>query len=293
MDFRAIFRPQGLRPLSYLLACAFPWAVTVPAHGFPPAPHYTLYGIVRDQVGQTITADHAEVVLLKGSQETGRTPITSGVRLDQNYELHMRLDQNRGGTTLYTEKAVPTQSPYSLAVDIGGIRYYPIEVTGNLTTGKGGERVRLDLNLGQDSDGDGLPDIWEQWQLYQAGLNPDDNGNWPINLIDRNGDYDHDGISNWLEYVAGTFAGDATERFALEIKGKTATHARFAFFGITGKTYTIESTTDMKKWTRIPFSVGPVAAAGSPSWQAQDVAIVSAFTATGAGANQFYRLTVR
>lgn len=262
-------------------------------HAFPPAPPYTLYGTVRDQVGQTVVADYAEVVLLKGSQEMGRTPINSGVRLDQNYELHVRLDQNRSGTTLYTEKAVATQSSYSLAVDIGGVRYYPIEVAGNLTAGKGGERVRLDLTLGQDSDGDGLPDVWEQWQLYQAGLYPDENGNWPINLIDRNGDYDHDGISNWLEYVAGTFAGDATERFALEIKEKTASHARFAFFGITGKTYTIEASPDMKTWARVPFSVGTATAAGSPSWQAQDVAIVSAFSTTGANTNQFYRLTVR
>ena len=289
---RAISRSRRQLPILHLLTSGLCWFAAGSAQGFPPAPYFALYGTVRDQVGQTVTADQAEVVLLKGTQEMGRTPITSGARLDQNYELHMRLDQNRGGTTLYTEKAVATQSPYSLAVDIGGVRYYPIEVAGNLTTGKGGERVRLDLNLGQDSDGDGLPDVWEQWQLYQAGLYPDENGNWPINLIDRNGDFDHDGTSNWLEYVAGTFAGDATERFALEIKEKTATYARFAFFGIIGKTYTIEATTDMKTWARVPFSIG-TAAAGSPSWQAQDVAIVSAFTATGAGANQFYRLSVR
>ena len=39
---------------------------------FPPAPHYTLYGIVRDQVGQRVTAEGAEVVLLRGSAEIGR-----------------------------------------------------------------------------------------------------------------------------------------------------------------------------------------------------------------------------
>ena len=292
MAIRAISSSRCHLPIYQLLTCGLCWFAAVPAQGFPPVPFFALYGTVRDQVGQTVTADHAEVVLLKGIQEVSRTPITSGARLDQNYELHVRLDQNRGGTTLYTEKAVATQSPYSLAVDIGGVRYYPIEVAGNLTTGKGGERVRLDLNLGQDSDGDGLPDVWEQWQLYQAGLYPDDSGNWPIGLIDHNGDYDQDGISNWLEYVAGTFAGDASERFALEIKEKGATHTRFAFFAITGKTYTIEASPDMRTWARVPFSVG-TAAAGSPSWQSQDVAIVSAFTATGAGSNQFYRLSVR
>lgn len=149
------------------------------------------------------------------------------------------------------------------------------------------------MTLGEDADKDGLPDVWEQWQLYQAGLFPDENGNWDLSLIDRNGDFDHDGMSNWLEYVAGTFAGDATERFALEIKEKTETHTRFAFFAITGKTYTIEASPDMKTWSRIPFSVGAAPAAGSSSWQSGEVGIVTAFTAAGEGSNQFFRLSVR
>lgn len=263
-----------------------------PAWAFPPAPYYTLYGTVRDQVGQTITAQGATVILFKGSQEMGRTPINSGARLDQNYELNARIDQNRGGTTLYSEKALVAQGSFSMAVDIGGSRYYPIEVAGTLTAGKGGERVRLDLTLGQDSDGDGLPDVWEQWQLYQAGKNPDEDGNWPIHLIDKDGDLDGDGTSNWLEYLAGTFAGDATERFALDIKEKTATSARFSFYAITGKTYTIETSTDLKNWTRVPFSVGQPSA-GAQSWKAADVGVVSAFASAASGDRQLYRLTVR
>jgi len=77
---------------------------------FPPAPYYTLYGAVRDQVGQTVTAEGAEVILLKGGVEVGRTPITSSL-IDRNYELNMRLDQARSGTTFYTDKATPISSP--------------------------------------------------------------------------------------------------------------------------------------------------------------------------------------
>ena len=68
---------------------------------FPPAPYYTLYGMVRDQVGQTVTAEGAEVILLKGGVEVGRTPITS-TRIDHSYELNIRIDQIRSGTTFYT-----------------------------------------------------------------------------------------------------------------------------------------------------------------------------------------------
>jgi hypothetical protein len=265
--------------------------ITGIASAFPPAPYYTLYGMVRDQVGQTVTAEGAVVILLKGGVEVGRTPITSNV-LGQSYELNMRIDQNRSGTTFYNEKAVAAGGLFSMVVSMNGEFFYPIEVSGNLTAGRGGERVRLDLTLGEDKDKDGLPDVWEAWQLYQAGFYPDDNGNWDLSLIDRNGDFDGDGQSNWLEYLAGTFAGDATEVFSMAIKEKLATHVRLEFFGITGKVYTIESSADMKVWTRVPFAVG-APGAGNNAHQASDVGIVSAFTAPRGTTSEFYRLSVR
>lgn len=261
------------------------------AMAFPPAPYYTLYGMVRDQVGQTVTAEGAQVILLKGGVEVGRTPITS-TQIDQSYELNMRIDQNRSGTTFYTEKAVAAGGLFSLVVSMNGALFYPIEVSGNLTAGKGSERVKLDLTLGEDTDGDGLPDVWEAWQLYQAGLYPDENGDWDLTLIDRDGDFDGDGQSNWLEYIAGTFAGDATETFGMTIKEKLEDSVRLEFFGITGKVYTIESSADMKVWTRVPFAVG-TPGTGNNAHQAGDVGIVSAFTAPRFTANEFYRLSVR
>ena len=275
----------------------FAWAfalllfVVAPLRAFPPAPYYTLYGSVRDQVGQTLTAEGAVLILLKGGVEIGRTPITN-LQLDQNYELNIRIDANRSGTTIYSEKALSAQGQFSLVVEMNGSLFYPIEVAGTLTAGKGGERVRLDLNLGEDSDGDGLPDIWEQWQLYQAGHYPDGNGVWPLHLIDRNGDLDGDGLSNYLEYLAGTFAGDATEKFDLAIKEKSDTDVRFEFYAITGKTYTIERSSDVKTWTRVPFAIG-APALGASSFSASDVGILSAFATPGASDKEFYRLTVR
>ena len=257
------------------------------ASAFPPAPYYTLYGVVRDQVGQTVTAEGAEVILLKGGVEVGRTPITSN-RIDQSYELNMRLDQNRTGTTFYTDKAIAASGLFSLVVSMNGVLFYPIEVSGNLTAGKGGERVKLDLTLGEDLDKDGLPDTWEAWQLYQAGVeNYED-----LTLLDKNGDFDKDGQSNLLEYIAGTFAGDATETFGLTIKEKLPQSVRFEFYGITGKVYTIESSLDMKTWTRVPFAVG-APGTGSTGYQATDVSVVSAFTAPRSGSSEFYRLSVR
>lgn len=264
---------------------------TCVSSAFPPAPYYTLYGMVRDQVGQTVTAEGAVVILLKGGVEVGRTPITSN-RLDQSYELNLRLDQNRSGTTFYSEKAVAAGGLFSVVVSMNGALFYPIEVSGNLTAGKGGERVKLDLTLGEDRDRDGLPDTWEAWQLYQAGLFPDENGEWDLSLIDPNGDFDKDGQGNLLEYIAGTFAGDATETFSLTIKEKLPESVRLEFYGITGKVYTLESTLDMKTWTRVPFAVG-APGAGNNAHQADEVGIVTVFTAPRGTTSEFYRLSVR
>ena len=279
--------------LKYIARCPGLLALLVGgvAQAFPPAPYYTLYGMVRDQVGQTVTAEGAEVILLKGGAEVGRTPITLS-QLDQSYELNIRIDQNRSGTAFYTDKAVAAQGLFSLVISMNGELFYPIEVSGNLTAGKGAERVRLDLTLGEDKDKDGLPDTWEAWQLYQAGLSPNDNGDWDLSLIDKNGDFDKDGQSNLFEYIAGTFAGDATERFGLSIKEKLPESVRFEFFAITGKVYTIESTLDMKSWTRVAFAVG-AAGAGNAAYQATNVAVVSAFAAPRSAIKEFYRLSVR
>ena len=264
------------------------------AQGFPPAPYYTLHGIVRDQTGQVVRVENAAVVLFKGAVEADRAAIGPLAQPDKNYELSVRIDQARPATTLYNNGAVAAQGQFSLMVEMGGQRYYPIEVSGNLTAGKGGEHVRMDLTLGEDLDRDGLPDAWEQWQLYQAGRFPGADGLWAINLLDKNGDFDGDGQSNFMEYLAGTFAGDATEFFKLDIKEKLAEKVRFEFYGITGKTYTIERSTDNQAWTRLPLSTGTAEAEAAATYAASAVGVVSAFVTPAPGAaKEFFRLTVR
>jgi|GEM_PF-2873740 len=87
--------------------------------------------MVRDQVGQTLTAEGAVIILLKGGVEVGRTPISSALQLDQNYELSIRLDASRSGTTIYSERALAAQGIFSLVVEMNGALFYPIEVAGN------------------------------------------------------------------------------------------------------------------------------------------------------------------
>ena len=70
--------------------------------------------------------------------------------------------------------------------------------TAKLTvTGPGGSDFTTDIITATapvvDSDGDDLPDWWEE-QYFPGDLT----------VLNRNGDYDHDGYSNYQEYLNGT-----------------------------------------------------------------------------------------
>lgn len=276
------------RWLRWWLAVAFASALV---RAFPPAPYYTLFGLVRDQVGATLKVDGAELILLKDGKEIGRAPVSKDLRGDFNYELKISVDLNLPSTRAYSETAVAAGGLISIVVTMNGQQFYPIGVSGSLRPTAGGERVRLDLNLGEDKDGDGLPDAWEEWQLYLAGRRPGPTG-WDLSLITREGDFDGDGISNFHEYIAGTFAADPSDRFELRLLGKTATAVQLEFFSITGKVYTVEESADLKTWTTVPFSLS-AQGAEQARYQAPEVGIRSVFVKSPATTSRFYRLSVR
>ncbi len=290
-----LLRPSGphSRGFRSLVALILTFTLTFPftASAFPPAPSYTIYGMVRDQVGATLNVEGAEIVLLRENVEIGRAAIHVDLRADSNYELQIRIDRNPTSTRIYTDKAVGAQGLYSLKVVMNGQNFFPIEASGVLRAGNGGERVRLDLNLGADTNNDGLPDAWQEWQLHQAGRRPGQPG-WNIDLISKEGDFDGDGTSNYLEYIAGTFAGDATERFELRLLGKTATTVNFEFYGITGKVYGIEASSDLKTWQVIPLTT-TLGGTLSDYHRATAVGVLPAYVTVTPGIAQFYRLTVR
>lgn len=282
-----------MRRLSIALFSVWTLLSIASSYGFPPLPYFTLFGTVRDQVGQTLSSANAEVQILQNDRLVKASRIAFTPSGGTNYELNLEIDGGRTGNKTYSEQAVIAKSPIIISVLVDGRRFYPIETSGTYRAGQGGERIRLDLTLGQDADLDGLPDAWEEWQLYQAGLYPGIEGRWNIALIDRVGDFDGDGTSNFLEYLAGTFAGDATESFDLEILGFDNGSPLFEFFTITNKTYSLQSSTDLAKWTPESFSAGENTVP-SREFVAPSVGIVQArgLPATG-NSKKFYRLLVQ
>jgi hypothetical protein len=132
-------------------------------------------------------------------------------------------------------------------VDVAG-RDYSIAVTGPAAgQGVGLEEVKADLRErcfadppgigaleanppGVDTDGDGMPDDWED----ANGLNKSDASDAAL-------DSDGDGMTNLEEYIAGTDPRDAESVFALALEPFEGGEIAFRYAGRTGRRYRVQS----------------------------------------------------
>lgn len=215
---------------------------------FPPAPHHEIYGTVRDEQGTPLSGG-ASVSLIGTSGEIVSGQVSPSIEPGVNYSLKVPMD---AGTIvqLYQANAIHPATPFTAEVIIGGVTYLPIEVQGGfLAVGDPGGRTRLDLTLGVDSDGDGLPDAWEQGVISAtAGL--DD-----LSDLDKDGDADSDGVSNYIEYLAGTYAFDRRAVFRLEMIEVADGMTHLRFLAVQGRTYSISASSDASHFERVPFSL--------------------------------------
>lgn len=262
-----------------------------PARAFPPAPYYTIFGTVRDETGQVLRQEDAQIVLLRGTEAVLRAPVNVDLQFNQNYELRIPIDMLRPATAVYRGEAIIARSGFAIAVEFGGKRYLPVGTSSSLTSGGGSERERFDFSLGLDSDGDDLPDLWEEWQLSICGYVPGPNG-YDLSIFTKDGDVDKDGQSNFLEYTAGTYACDGRSYISLEILSKKPGEARLTWKTVSGKSYRLERTTDLFTWTVVPFSVG---IPGFPNQVhvATETGELTAFVIPENEPREFYRLSVQ
>jgi hypothetical protein len=216
------------------------------ALAFPPAPHHLFEGMVRDQLGDPIVVTNAVVVFetLAGSQV--KTVATPGLAPGVNYRLSVPMDSGLTADNYQPTAARPTVA-FRFKVVIGSTTYLPIELKGSYAgLGKPSETTRLDLTLGVDADGDGLPDAWEQMMMDMLGLSS-------LGDVDPNADDDKDGLSNLQEYLAGTYAFDPTDGFSLAIVGAGQKGPIMEFLAIRGRHYTVLESTDLQAWTPASF----------------------------------------
>lgn len=232
-------------------------AASVAALAFPPAPHHVVYGLVRDEQGTPLNNLNAEVLLEANGVVLRRTTITTGPEPGVNYRMTIPMDS--GATPdLYQPTALLPTVPFRMRVKIGNVSYLPIEMTGaaHLLT-RPGESSRVDLTLGEDLDGDGIPDAWER--TLNAALG----GNRTIGEIRPEDDDDGDGLTNLQEYLAGTYAFDPADGYALTIRSLEAGRPHLEFTAIRGRSYTLLGSSDLQTWSPVTFTVPAEGASGA------------------------------
>lgn len=262
-------------------------------HGFafPPAPGFTVHGTVRDEFGWAVDSDEAVIVFK--NPVTGavlaRSAIAAGGVLTENFRATLPIDHGRTADG-YREDAVASGTSFTVEVTIQGVTYFPIPSAPNgAATTRSAEFLQLDLTLGNDSDGDGLPDLWEQWQLEAAGLDQA-----RLDLITRDGDPDGDGLGNHSEFIAGTFAFLGYDTLSLRYVERTPDKwSRLEFLAVIDKAYVLERSTDMITWERAPFGLWRDRAALQSDWIAPDTVRQTIETPPNENGTQwFYKLTV-
>jgi hypothetical protein len=220
------------------------FVATMVMNAFPPSPDHVITGLVRDELGHPVVVDDAEVILTTGAGAALRTFIKPNLKPGHNYLLRVPLDSGLTADP-YKPTALKPTVPFRLSVRMGGVTYLPIQMQGDfMHLGQPAGETHLDLTLGEDLDGDGLPDAWERMLLKEgqtlADIRPDQ-------------DTDNDNMNNLDEYLAGTYAFDARDGFKLEILGMNEGRTVLEFTAIRGRNYTIFQSSDMVHWDPATF----------------------------------------
>lgn len=218
------------------------------ASAFPPAPHHTLFGMVRNQWGAPLDVAGAEVFIQTADAAGIQVNIAASTEPGVNYRMRVPMDSGRA-LDRYQSSALQQSEPFQLKVQIGATTYVPLEMAlAAHALGEPAGATHLDLTLGVDTDGDGLPDAWEQALLDALGGDLSD--------VTPDGDLDGDGLSNLNEFRAGTQAFNANEGFRLAFTDLSLEgHASLDFFAVRGRTYRLEVTSDLREWAPTSFRV--------------------------------------
>lgn len=261
---------SALQP-SWRAACRLPALLGVillglghlasPVVAFPPALPHTFYGMIRDELGNPLPAG-AAITLESASGVKVYGLVSDIFEPGVNYRLRVPLDAGLTSDR-YKPTALQPAAPFKITIRQGTTVFLPIEMSHDFAhMGEPGKSTLLNLTLGEDSNGDGLPDAW------QRRINAD------LSKVTPGGDADGDGLTNEQEYLAGTYAFDPANGFSLSILRIQNSAPVLAFTSIPGRTYTILGTTDLSSgpWTRVEFRLPGAAVTSAP---------LTSYTATG------------
>ncbi len=287
-----LFRFTQSRPSrGVLLAVIISLLGVFPLQAFPPAPPHIIFGQLRDEVGSPLTSEDARIIFESDNGTVIETRLMPGLAPGVNYEIAVPMDAGISDDT-YRSDAMSPGVPFLITVLMGGETFVPLEMSGDLRQlGESGESTRIDLTLGLDSDGDGLPDAWKDTVIAMSG-NPD----LQYSDITPDGDLDADGLTNMEEYIAGTYAWDGNDRFILDIvEARPDGRALLEFLAIDGRTYSLEVSSDLRTWEPIPFRLPASDAPGieRASYYSATVRLINVEVQADLSEPKSFRLSVR
>jgi len=214
--------------------------VGLSAYAGLPQPMVIYYGQAKDGFGWPYTQD-AEVFLLSGTNEYARCAINGSISPGVNFILYVPLDDGRDADR-YVRNAAHTGEVVSIVVDDADGRKTIMESNAVPAVTQPGDIILVNVTAGTDTDGDGLPDEWEQ-EMINWGSDPAITSIWDIAGAD---DYDGDGQSNGDEYHAGTFAFLDYDYFFAERFDMLPNHRlKIEFLSVASKVYNVQFSTNL------------------------------------------------
>lgn len=257
---------------------------------FPPALPHTIYGMARDEYGNPL-ATNATITLTTTAGVSISCKVLPGLEPGVNYRLVIPMD-TAIRSDFYKPVALQATVPFRLRVTINSATFLPLEMSGDASLlGQPGKQTRMDLTLGEDTNGNGLPDAWERAIIAARG--------WNVNLADLNPNatLGANGATLLQEYVAGTYGFEDGSGLSLAIVRVQAGTPILEFFAVRGRTYTVVGSRDLKTWTPVPFLPLLAGASDQPitAYLSPDVRLlqVSVPTPSTGGMPLFYKLQIR